>query len=142
MVLGPPPPFLGALDGMRDPATTRTVVDQILGMWASGLDCPPLTDYLREMAGSPDEMWQRAAREIAGAFAREGSPVDAIGSLDDVPPTIHLYAQPDDDAVLAEQRAFAGANPWFSVERLPALSHFPMFEVPDVMARAILRATG
>ena len=137
MVLGPPPPFLEALEAMRSPATTRGVVEQILDMWASGLDIPSLTAYLQEMDAFGDEMWQRAAREISDAFAKDPCPMDAIAALDDAPATVHLYAQPADDAVLAAQRAYSEANPWFSVQRLAARSHFPMFEVPDDMAAAI-----
>ncbi len=52
-------------------------------------------------------------------------------------PTLHLYAQPADDAVLAAQLAYGAEHPWFRVHRLAARSHFPMFEVPDEVAAAI-----
>lgn len=137
MVLGAPPPFRDALDGMRAPYSTRHVVDEVLGMWSAGLDLPALDSYLKEMASTPDEMWQRAAREIAASFDADPSPLQAIAALDPAPLTLHLYAQPADPAVLEAQQAFSTAHPWFEVERLPAESHFPMFEVPDAMAKAI-----
>jgi hypothetical protein len=37
----------------------------------------------------------------------------------------------------AAQQSFAAVHPWFSVYRLEAQSHFPMFEVPDAIASAI-----
>lgn len=142
MVLGPPPSFLGALDAMRDPATTRQVIDGIIEMWRSGLDLAELDAYLKEMAATPDEMWQRAAREISAAFEAEPVPLQALGEMDQPPPTLHLYAQPSDHDFLEGQRQFAAAHPWFSVERLSAGSHFPMFEVPDAMAEALVRFAG
>ena len=137
MVLGAPPPFLGALAGMAAPETTRPVVDQVAAMWVANLDMPALTAYVGSMVALPDEMWARAAREIAVAFDQFGSPLDAVAALDPPPPALHVYAQPDDPAFLDAQRAFSAAHPWFAVERLDAKSHFPMFEVPDEMVRLI-----
>lgn len=134
MVLGPPPPFLDALDAMMSPATTQAVVNQITGMWTAGLDIPALSAYVASMAATPDDMWARAAREIAAAFETAEAPVDAVAGLDPPPPTLHLYAQPPDEDYLDVQRGFAAEHPWFEVVRLDAASHFPMFEVPDVIA--------
>ena len=137
MVLGPPPPFLGALAGMAEPSTTRSVVDQVTAMWLAGTDLPDLATYVASMAAAPDEMWARGAREIADAFARFGAPVEAVAALAPAPSTLHLFAQPQDPAYLEAQHRFAADHPWFAAERLEAKSHFPMFEVPDTIARWI-----
>jgi pimeloyl-ACP methyl ester carboxylesterase len=137
MVLVAPPPFLGALAGMAAPETTRAVVAQLTAMWTDDLDLPELAAYVATMSTYPDEMWARAVREIAAAFQREVSPVDAIAALDPTPATLHLYAQPADPGYLQGQQDFAAAHPWFGVERLDAKSHFPMFEVPEDMARGL-----
>jgi hypothetical protein len=50
---------------------------------------------------------------------------------------LHLYAQPDEPGYLAAQRTFADSHPWYSVLRLDARSHFPMFEVPQEMSAEI-----
>lgn len=143
MVLGAPLPFLGALGAMKSLDTTRATVEQLTGMWLAGLDLPALASYVETMASYPDEMWARAAREISASFERYGSPLETIAAMDAPPPTLHLYAQPDDPAYLEGQRAFAQAQPWFEVEKLDAASHFPMFEVPDAMAARIAAfATG
>lgn len=134
MVLGPPPPFLEALDAMMNPASTRAVVDQLTGMWTAGLENPALEAYVACMATTPDEMWARAAREIAASFGAAGSPLDAVAALDPAPSTLHLYAQPPDDPYLEAQRAFAAEHPWFEAIRLDAASHFPMFESPEEIA--------
>lgn len=42
--------------------------------------------------------------------------------------------QPPDEGYLEAQLSFAADHPWFEVVRLDAASHFPMFEVPDVIA--------
>jgi pimeloyl-ACP methyl ester carboxylesterase len=139
MVLGAPTPFLGALAGMADPASTRAVVDQVTAMWLGDLDLPALTTYVASMAANPDEMWARAGREIAAQFDRFGAPLDAVATLDPAPPTLHLYAQPTDPAFLDAQRQLAAATPWFQVEKLDARSHFPIFEVPDTIADHLRR---
>jgi pimeloyl-ACP methyl ester carboxylesterase len=134
MVLGAPPPFLEALTGMAAPATTRAVVDQVTAMWVGDLDLPALSAYVASMAAMPDDMWARAAREIARAFDQHGAPLGAVDALDPTPPTLHLYAQPADPAFLDAQRRYAATHRWFTVEHLGASSHFPILEVPDAIA--------
>ena len=78
-------------------------------------------------------MWARVAREIAGAFERFGSPLEAVAALDTPLATLHLYAQPADPGFLDAQRGYADAHPWFEVEHLDAASHFQVLEVPDAV---------
>jgi pimeloyl-ACP methyl ester carboxylesterase len=89
------------------------------------------------MGGFGEEMWARAAREIASAYAREGSPLRALFGLRPAPSTLHLYSQPDAHEYLDAQVAFSTQNPWFHVMKLPAISHFPMMEVPDLVAAGV-----
>jgi pimeloyl-ACP methyl ester carboxylesterase len=137
MVLGAPGPFLGALQDMMAPATTRAVVDQITAMWTAGLELPTLAAYVASMAAVGDDMWARAAREIAAAFDAFGSPLETVASLDPPPPTLHVYAQPPDDDYLDAQQRFAADHSWFEVSRLDAASHFPVFEVPGAIAELL-----
>lgn len=134
MVLGAPEPFLGALAGMAERATTRRAVEGLTGMWLADVELPALRSYVESMVESDDEMWARAAREIAGQFERNGVPLEKVAELDPAPPTLHLYAQPGDPAFREAQQAFAAEHPWFRVEKLDAVSHFPVFEVPDAVA--------
>ncbi len=137
MVLGPPPPFHGALAALRDPSSWEAVRSQLFDMWTAGAMVPELDRHLAEMAAYNFEMWARAGREIATAFNTEGAPVAALERLDPPPPTLHLYAQPADPGFLRAQQEYAAINRWFGVRRLEAHTHFPMFEVPSVMASAI-----
>jgi pimeloyl-ACP methyl ester carboxylesterase len=140
IVLEAPPPFLAALRSLQDPAQWHHTREQLFSMWLQGLDIPALTHYVREDMGSyPFEMWARAGREISAAYAKAGSPLQALASLDPPVPVLHLYAQPDDPGYLAAQRSFSAAHPWFQASRLEARSHFPMYEVPDEMVMAIER---
>ncbi len=138
IVLEAPPPFLRALQSLQDPAQWRQTREQLFSMWLQGLDIPALTRYVREDMGSyPFEMWARAGREISGLYAKHGSPLQALASLDPPVPVLHLYAQPDDPGYLAAQQSFGAAHPWFRASKLGARSHFPMYEVPEEMAMAI-----
>ena len=137
MVLGPPPGFTDALAGLQDEHAWEQVRAGLLDMWTHGVDVPALHDYVDSMATYGFAHWRRAGREIAAAFAREGSPLAALEQLGQPCPTLHLYAQPVDDGYLTAQQAYAASHPWFEVQRLDARSHFPMFEVPDVMVRLI-----
>jgi pimeloyl-ACP methyl ester carboxylesterase len=140
IILDAPPPFLDALQALQELATRRQTREQLFSMWLSGLDIPELTHYVREdMSSYGFDMWRRAGREIRSAFAEAGSPIQALATLHPAVPALHLYAQPEDPGYLKAQQSFTAAHPWFHVRKLEARSHFPLFELPDEMARAIER---
>ena len=135
MVLGTPPGFADALAGLQSPAWAD-VRAGLAAMWTDGLDVPALTEYVASMTTYGERHWQRAGREIAATFEEHPVPLQALEELQPCP-TLHLYAQPAADEVLAAQQEYAATHPWFSVQRLDARSHFPMFEVADDMVAAI-----
>jgi pimeloyl-ACP methyl ester carboxylesterase len=140
IVTAAPPPFLGALAGLQDPARWQAVRDRLFAMWLEGVDHPAVERFVREDMGVfGAEMWARGGREIAAAYAREGSPLEAMARLDPPPPSLHLYVQPADPASPQAQQAFAAANPWFSVQRIDARSHFPTLEAPEQLIDPIER---
>lgn len=136
MVLGPPPSFSGALAGLQDPDSWQVVRSGLFGMWTEGVDNPALDRNISEMSEYGFDMWSRAGREINAAFQEAGTPVAALERLDPAP-TLHLYAQPSAPEFLEAQEHYAGEQKWFSVRRLDAASHFPMFEVPEAIAVAV-----
>lgn len=143
LVLGAPPPFREALEGMRSPARWRETVDRIFDLWLAGTTRPDVERFVRgEMGAYGFEMWARAAREIEAAYDREGSPLEALARLQPPVETLHLYATPADPAFLAAQEEFAAAHPWFRVLRLDAHGHFPMFEAAEAMAEVVERFVG
>jgi pimeloyl-ACP methyl ester carboxylesterase len=142
MVLGTPPGFTDALAGLQDPAAWTDVRGALFGMWTSAVGARSVHDYVASMGAYGFAHWSRAGREIAAAFAREGSPLDALGRLPEPCPTLHLYAQPTDDDYLAAQQQFAADNPWFSVTRMDACSHFTMLEVPGAVAGHVREFVG
>lgn len=132
IVTDPPPPFLGALATMADSSKALAVRDQLFAMWTEGVAHAEVQRFVREDMGAyPPEMWARAAREIAGAYARERNPLRALSALATPPQVLHLFAQPADPAYLAAQESFAAEHAWFAVRRLEGRSHFPTIEVPD-----------
>lgn len=138
IVLDAPQAFLDALRDMQSPERSRQTVERIFSLWLHGVEHPEMERFVRqEMGAYSDAMWARAAREISAAYARAGSPLRALASLEPPVPVLHLYAQPGDPDYLAAQQSFAAGHPWFSVHKLNARSHFPMFEVPGEMAAAI-----
>ena len=135
MVLGTPPGFADALGGLQSPAWAD-VRGGLMSMWLDGLDIPALTEFVESMKAYGQEHWSRAGREIAAQFAAQPVPLAAVEALQPCP-TLHVYAQPAADEVLAAQQEYAATHPWFSVQRLDARSHFPMFEVPEDMVRTV-----
>jgi hypothetical protein len=53
-----------------------------------------------------------------------------------------LYSQPRTAGFLGSQQEFSAANPWFSVQRLNGVTHFPALETPDATAAEIERFLG
>lgn len=133
-----PPPFMEGLKALQTADHWREARDGLFGMWLHGVTDPTIARFVGEDMGSYGrEMWARAAREISGAYAREGSPLKALEALAPPPPTLHAFAQPPDPAYLAMQQAFAAEHPWFRVRKLSAASHFPTLEVPSAVAAEI-----
>jgi pimeloyl-ACP methyl ester carboxylesterase len=138
IILDPPPPFLEALQGLQSPERFQQTREALFTLWTEGVALPELVRFVREGMGSYGfDMWARAGREIAAAYAREGNPLQALEALNPPVPVLHLYAQPGDPGYLQAQHALAASYPWFHVQKLAAHSHFPMFEVPEAMAQAI-----
>jgi pimeloyl-ACP methyl ester carboxylesterase len=139
LVLGAPPPFREALAGMQSPETWRPTLDRLFDFWLHGEADPEVERFVRgEMGAHGFPMWSRAGREIAGAYDREGSPLEALSRLSPAVPTMHVYATPDDPGFLRAQQEFAVAHPWFRVRKLEARTHFPMIEAPETLAAEIL----
>jgi pimeloyl-ACP methyl ester carboxylesterase len=134
MVLGPPPGFLDALSGLQQEQVWEQVRAGLFAMWTADVDVPALHAYVAGMGDYGFEHWRRAGREIAAAFDAHRTPLAALERLPVACPTLHVYAQPADEARLAAQQAYAADHPWFRVRRLDASSHFPMFEVPEELA--------
>lgn len=137
MVLGPPPGFLDAVAALQQEAAWQQVREGLFAMWTTGIDVPALHSYVDRMGRYGFSHWRRAGREIGAAFATERSPIAALERLDEPCPTLHVYAQPAEQAVLETQQGYAFGHPWFSVHRLDARSHFPMFQVPDQIAGVV-----
>ena len=137
MPLGAPAPFFGALEGLQDEQRWKETRAGLFSMWTTGLDLPALDAHIAEMGEYGEDMWSRAGREIARSFAAYGTPVAALDALAPRCPTLHVYAQPADEAFLRAQREYAAGHPWFRVSQLDARSHFPMFEVPEQLQLAV-----
>jgi pimeloyl-ACP methyl ester carboxylesterase len=135
MVLGAPAPFFDVLQALQDPASWAAARSKLFENWTSGVESRAVHDYVEQMATHEHEMWARAAREIAAAFAACPSPLDAVDAL--ACPTLHVYAQPADPAFLAAQEQYAATHSWFRVRRVAATSHFPMLEASAEVAAAL-----
>jgi pimeloyl-ACP methyl ester carboxylesterase len=144
LVLGAPQAFAAGLAALADPATTRQAANGLTTSWLDGHeDVPGLAEQIAAMRCQSDQMWARAGREIAAAYAADPSPLRAFAALAAPPPVRHLYAEPKDPAFLAAQQDFARAHPWFTVRRLDAArTHFPMLEQPAELAADVTRFTG
>jgi pimeloyl-ACP methyl ester carboxylesterase len=138
LVLEPPPAFLAAWAAMQDPTRWREGRDSAFSTWLEGVTHPGVIQFVHEVMGSHGfEMWARTGREISAVYARYGSPIKALATLDPPVPTLHLYGQPRDGGWLAAQETFAADHSWFHVRRLDVRSHFPTIEAPTEVADAI-----
>jgi pimeloyl-ACP methyl ester carboxylesterase len=144
LVLGAPPPFTAGLAALADPATTRAAAEHLTASWLAGhQDVPGLAGQIAAMRRHSDQMWARAGREIAAAYATYTSPLQAFAALPAPPSVRHIYAEPKDPAFLAAQQDFARTHPWFTVRRLDtAHTHFPMLEQPAELATDLIRFAG
>lgn len=111
--------------------------DTLFTIWAAGVDTPEIRRVLGVMNEHGEEMWRRSGREIESSYARGGSPLEALASLEPTVPVLHVYGQPQDPEYLELQQRFAAEHEWFSVQRLEATTHFAMIEAASEVADAI-----
>jgi pimeloyl-ACP methyl ester carboxylesterase len=111
--------------------------DTLFRIWSAGVDTPEIRRVLGVMEGHGEEMWRRSGREIAAAYAREGSPLEAFAGLAPPVPVLHAYGQPQDPDYLELQRRFAGHHEWFAVLKLDATTHFAMIDTAPELADAL-----
>jgi pimeloyl-ACP methyl ester carboxylesterase len=138
ILMQPPREFFAALDGLQSPDRWHETAERLFSLWLGDVERDALIHFVRhEMGAYGFTMWSRAAREISAAYADMGTPLQILAAMIPPCPVMHLYAQPDDPGYLAAQEFFATSHSWFKVRRLKARSHFPMFEVPDVIVATI-----
>jgi len=138
MVFEAPPPFLRALQALQDPQEWEKARQQLFAMWLTGVKNQDVIRLVREMSAQGYEMWARAGREINAAYQQQHAPLQSLIKLNQHVQVLHLYAQ-ESPGYLTAQMEFAEENPWFSVRKVEANSHFPMTEVPKVVADEIQR---
>lgn len=137
LVLDAPLPFLSALRGLQDKLHWEETRNRLFATWLEGTQNEALSQLIQSMGLFGFEMWARSGREISAAYTRYGNPLRALEKLQPPLPVLHLYAQPADPVFYQAQQAFAESNPWFHVERVNAISHFPMLEIPEELAEAV-----
>ncbi len=136
IVFEAPQPFLEALHALQSPDQWEQAREQLFTMWLTGVDNPNVIRLVHEMSIQGFDMWARAGREISAAYQQQGAPLQVLTRLKKPIPVLHLYAQ-DHPGYLEAQQAFAAEHPWFHVCKVAAHSHFPMTEVPHLVAKEI-----
>ena len=96
--------------------------------------------FLADMGAASGEMWDRAAREIEGSYARHGSPLRALSLLEHAGRRSCIWCRRRATRARFERdRAYTAEHHWYHAAELPARSHFPLFEAPRQAADEIER---
>lgn len=136
-VIPPPPPYRAVLEMLTSAEDWPRARDKLLEIWRAGVETPEIDAALDVMKQHGADMWMRSGREIMAGYDRVDSPAKAWAVLDPPVPVLHAFGQPGDPAFLAAQRAFAEQHPWFTVRKLPGVTHFAMIETPEQVTAAI-----
>lgn len=134
-----PQAFLQTLEDIRLDADRDEAIAGALQHWQGGVTDPDLAGLLADMGAASSEMWDRAAREIEGSYARHGSPLRALSGLEQALPVLHLVPGGGNPASFERHRAWEAEHHWYHAAELPARSHFPLFEAPGQAAGEIER---
>lgn len=136
-VIPPPPPYRAVLELLTSAADWPVARDKLFEIWRAGVHSPEIDAAFDAMRQHGADMWMRSGREIMTGYDRVGSPLDAWAALEPPVSVLHVYGQPGDPAFLAAQQAYAAQHPWFTVRKLPGVTHFAMIETPELVAAAI-----
>lgn len=136
-VLPPPPPYRAVLEMLTSEDDWPVARDKLFEIWRAGVDRPEIEGAFAVMREQGADMWMRSGREIMAGYDRVGSPADAWAELDPPAPVLHAYGQPSSPEYLAAQAELAECSPWFTVRKLPGVTHFAMIETPELVAETI-----
>lgn len=136
-VIPPPPPYRAVLEQLTSEEGWPVARDRLFEIWKAGVASPEVDAALDVMRRHGADMWMRSGREIALGYDRVGSPADTWARLEPPVPVLHVYGQPQDPAFLAAQEEPAASHDWFTVRKLPGLTHFAMIETPAEVAAEI-----
>jgi len=138
VVLPPPPEYMDLVNLLAQPESWEKARDILFSIWLDGVENPEVISFVRdEMGGYGADTWLRSGRVIGSNYATGGYPLKALSELSPNVPALHIYSQPPDPGYFQAQQDFSTQNPWFSVHRLEAHSHFPTLEVADEIASVI-----
>jgi pimeloyl-ACP methyl ester carboxylesterase len=138
IIMDPAPQFIQALKALQNPERWRDSRNELFATWlGSTLSMEVVRHVRKDMGSYKSDMWARGGREILRAYQSAGSPLKALSRFSAPAPTIHIYSQPRIESYLRAQMEFAVENPWFSVRRVDAFTHFPTLEVPETIESAI-----
>jgi len=136
-VVPPPPPYRAVLAMLTSSDDWPAARDKLFEIWRAGVERPEIDAAFEVMNRQGADMWMRSGREIMAGYDRVGSPMDAWTALDPPVPVMHAYGQPPAPEFLDVQREFAESHPWFTVRKLPGVTHFAMIETPELLAETI-----
>lgn len=136
-VIPPPPPFRAVLEQLTTDEGWPGARDTLFRIWKANSEAREIQAAIDVMGRHGAGMWNRAGREISAGYAREGGPTDAWTRLEPPVPVLHVYGQPTAPEFLAAQEDFAAAHSWFTVRKLPGVTHFAMIETPVELAHEI-----
>jgi pimeloyl-ACP methyl ester carboxylesterase len=139
-MIEPSPATLEAFAQLQTRATAEAARDRLIETWMGAASVAEVAACLKpDQAGPGIEMWQRAGREIARSYRREGAPLSALAQLPQPPRALHLYSLPTNDDYWQVQKEFSETHPWFQAERLSGRTALPALEMPHDVAAAIGR---
>lgn len=139
MVVEPSERYMNVIRMLQSAETWSEARDTLFAIWRAGVQTAEIDCVIETMNEQGADMWMRSGREIEAAYARgSGSPLVAWERLAPEPTEVlHLYGQPRDEGYLQAQRDFARDHSWFSVQQVPAVTHFAMVEAAAESADAI-----
>ena len=138
IMVKPSQEFFESIADVQVESKWKKGINDLFHYWISDTDNPDVIDHVREeMAGYDYEMWARSGREIAGAYATWGCPLDRMKAIKEHRPITHIFSQPPESEYHDAQKAFALANPWFEPVKLQGKTHFPTLEQPKNVAEAV-----
>jgi pimeloyl-ACP methyl ester carboxylesterase len=142
LLFEPSQPYFDVLAQLEGIETWEQGRDTLFRIWRGGIEEDGVERALSVMDRHGAQMWMRSGREISSAFREAGRPLDVYARMGRPPRVLHLYGQPHDPEYLQRQERYAAGHEWFSVQRLPARSHFTMIETPSEAAAQIEEFLG
>ncbi|KAF7534152.1 hypothetical protein G7054_g6450 [Neopestalotiopsis clavispora] len=131
-----PPEFVAALRQVQNKDTWKQAQEGLVRQWLAGTEHPNMKEMVLHHAGGHGfENWSEFCAIVEQNYERWGSPMQRLEAIADPPLVRHVFSHPKAESYAELHQTYQQKHEsWFSFCQLGGETHFPIIELPQLVA--------